>query len=155
MTKYFWSQSGRSRSIFMQHLHKVNLRNKRSLKFDFQFQLSLYKRTLHNMLRIFRSARLVRFISVCGPYFMSSSFFFTHLFTIILKKTCVFIFQYLPAIARRGYCDANIDLTEGEKKIISVLKSKFPSATKVEAQDISGQRSHFFFYKSYYIHRFM
>ncbi|XP_052712904.1 bolA-like protein 3 [Crassostrea angulata] len=45
---------------------------------------------------------------------------------------------YLPAIARRGYCDANIDLTEGEKKIISVLKTKFPSATKVEAQDISG-----------------
>lgn len=78
----------------MQHLHKVTeIRNKRSLKFDFQFQLSLYKRTLHNinMLRIFRSARLVRFISVCGPYFMSSSFFFTHLFTIILKKL-VFLF---------------------------------------------------------------
>ncbi|XP_022340023.2 bolA-like protein 3 [Crassostrea virginica] len=46
--------------------------------------------------------------------------------------------QYLPAIARRGYCEAKADLTEGEKKIISVLKSKFPSATKVEAQDISG-----------------
>lgn len=102
------------------------------------------------MLRIFRSARLVRFISVCGPYFMSSFFSYTFVYNNI-KKTCVFIFQYLPAIARRGYCDANIDLTEGEKKIISVLKTKFPSATKVEAQDISGQRSHFFFYKSYYI----
>jgi hypothetical protein len=44
----------------------------------------------------------------------------------------------LPAIARRGYCEAVTELTEGEKKIISVLKSKFPSATKVEAQDISG-----------------
>ncbi|XP_061197749.1 bolA-like protein 3 [Saccostrea echinata] len=45
--------------------------------------------------------------------------------------------QYLPAIARRGYCEANTEFTEGEKKIISILKSKFPSA-KVEAQDISG-----------------
>ncbi|XP_048776634.1 bolA-like protein 3 [Ostrea edulis] len=46
--------------------------------------------------------------------------------------------QYLPAIARRGYCEAITELTEGEKKIISVLQSKFPSATKIEAQDISG-----------------
>lgn len=53
------------------------------------------------MLRIFRSARLVRFISVCGPYFMSSSFFFYTFVYNNIKKNLCFYFLVLASYCKK------------------------------------------------------
>lgn len=52
------------------------------------------------MLRIFRSARLVRFIRVCGPYFMSSFFSYTFVYNNIKKNLC-FYFLVLASYCKK------------------------------------------------------
>ncbi|XP_064641111.1 bolA-like protein 3 [Lineus longissimus] len=42
------------------------------------------------------------------------------------------------AVSRRFYCDAPARLTQGEQKLSQLLKTKFPMATAIQVQDISG-----------------
>ena len=49
----------------------------------------------------------------------------------------------------RGLCsESPVELTEGEKKITGILKEKFPSATHVKVEDISGKYEIFVYFKT-------
>jgi hypothetical protein len=45
----------------------------------------------------------------------------------------------LLTASRRFLCDSPARLTEGEKQLSQRLKMKFPSATAIQVQDISGE----------------
>lgn len=103
------------------------------------------------MLRIFRSARLVRFISVCGPYFMSSFFSYTFVYNNIKKNLC-FYFLVLASYCKKRLLWCQYWPHWGRKENHIGTQDKVSISHKSRSSGyIRLAISFFFFYKSYYL----